>query len=250
MKQTSTKNERFRNEWKYLINYNEMALLRQRLAPLMKLDSNARDGGYSIRSLYFDDYWQTAIEEKDAGVLNRKKWRIRIYNASDSVIRLERKKKFGSYIFKESAKLTREEFDRIMNGDYDFLLHHKYPLCREFYVECMCNMIRPRVIVDYEREAWVMDEGTVRITFDTDVRAAIESFDIFDKDLPTLHTLEPGTLVLEVKFTEFLPQMIREALPPQAAEFTAVSKYILCCEKTQYLNGFEYYFENKGERSR
>ena len=62
--------------------------------------------------------------------------------------------------------------------------------------------MRPRTIVDYDREPCIMDEGTVRVTFDRDVRAAIGSFDIFDPTLPTLPVLEPGKLVMEVKFTE------------------------------------------------
>lgn len=69
--------------------------------------------------------------------------------------------------------------------------------------------MRPRTIVDYEREPWIMDEGTVRITFDTDVRAAVGSYDIFDSTLPALSVLEPGKLIMEVKFTEMLPQILR-----------------------------------------
>ena len=56
-----------------------------------------------------DDYWHSAYEEKEAGVLLRKKYRIRIYDNSDRIIKLERKKKFGSWIYKEDAALTRAE---------------------------------------------------------------------------------------------------------------------------------------------
>ena len=150
---------------------------------------------------------------------------------SDKVIKLERKKKYGSWIYKEDAPLTRDEFEQILAGDYDFLLRSPYPLCREFYIECICNMMRPRTIVDYEREPWVMDEGTVRITFDSNVRAAVGSFDIFDATLPALPVLEPGKLVMEVKFTEFCPQLVRDMVPPGAAELTAVSKYCLCYDR-------------------
>ena len=238
-----SKKELFRNEWKYLISVGEKELLRLRMSPFLHLDPHADEGGYMIRSLYFDDYWNSAYEEKEAGILMRKKYRIRIYNYSDRSIKLERKKKHGSYIFKESAPLTREEVEKILAGDYEFLLKSQYPLCREFYVECGSNMMRPRTIVDYDREPWIMDEGTVRVTFDRDVRAAIGSFDIFDPTLPTLPVLEPGKLVMEVKFTEMLPQIVRDILPPHAAEFTAVSKYVLCYEKTRYMNGFEYWYE-------
>ena len=209
--------EAFRNEWKYLISTSEKEMLMLRLKPFLQPDPHAGEGGYYIRSLYFEDYWNSAYAEKEAGVLMRKKYRIRIYNNNDKFIKLERKKKFGSY--------------------------SPHSLCREFYIECTCNMMRPRTIVDYERIPWILDAGTVRITFDSDVRAAIGSYDIFDPGLPALSVLEPGKLILEVKFTEMLPQLLRDVLPPPAAEFTAVSKYVLCYEKTRYMNGFEYWYE-------
>ena len=235
--------EHFRHEWKYLINRAEKQLTDLRLRECMQLDPHAGEGGYMIRSLYFDDYWNSAMEEKDAGVLMRKKYRIRIYNCSDKSIKLERKKKFGSYIYKEAAPLTRQEVEWILDGKHEFLLRSSYRLCREFYIECVCNMMRPRVIVDYEREPWIMDTGTVRLTMDMNVRAAVGSYDIFDSSLPTLDVLEPGKLVMEVKYTEFLPQIVRNLVPQSASEFTAVSKFVLCCEKTRYLHGFEYWAE-------
>lgn len=238
------KTEQYRNEWKYLIDTAQKEVICSRLRPFLKLDKHAENGSYMIRSLYFEDYYHSAYEEKDAGVLRRKKYRIRIYNCSDHSIKLERKKKFGAYIYKESAPLTREEVYKILDGDYEFLLHSNHPLCREFYVECMSNVMRPRTIVDYEREPWILDEGTVRVTFDMDVRAAVGGFDIFDASLPGLHVLEPGKCVMEVKFTEFLPQFVRDILPDRSSEFTAVSKYVLCYEKTEYLNSFKYWYEN------
>lgn len=233
--------EIYRNEWKYLISWGEKELITSRIAPLLHPDPNAVNGGYLIRSLYFDDYWNTAYEQKDAGVLERKKYRIRIYNYSDRSIKLERKKKYGAYIYKQSAKITRSEFEAILAGDYNFLLKSSQPLLQEFYVECRCHNLRPRTIVDYEREPWILDAGTVRITFDQNVRAAVGSFDIFDPSLPCLSVIDPGRLVMEVKFTEFLPKFVQDILPPQRAEMTAVSKYVLCYEKTQYLNSDGYW---------
>ena len=93
-----SKSEKYRNEWKYLIDTAQKELICQRLGPFLELDRHAQNGGYMIRSLYFDDYYNSAYEEKDAGVLRRKKYRIRVYNCSDSSIKLERKKKFGEQI--------------------------------------------------------------------------------------------------------------------------------------------------------
>lgn len=236
--------EQFRHELKYIISEGEKEAMKSRMRGYFSTDSHAIDGKYFIRSLYFDDYDGSAYEEKNDGVLERKKYRIRIYNCSDRPIKLERKKKYDAFIYKESADLTHEEFDRIIAGDYGFLLKNPQPLCREFYVECMANVMRPRVIVDYDREPWLIDAGTVRVTFDCNVRAAVGNFDIFNPDLPTLSVLDPGQVVLEVKYTEFLPQIVKELLPPKAADISAFSKYTMCCDKTMYKSAPEYFFDD------
>ncbi len=208
--------------------------MKKRLLPFMEMDSHAKNGQYTIRSLYFDDYWNSAYEEKIMGVEDRQKWRIRIYNYSDASIKLERKKKNGNYIHKDSAPLSREEYDRILAGDYEFLLSSRFPLCQEFYYECMVKLQRPKVIVDYERTPLIRAEGDVRITFDQDVRGGVFHYDIFDPNLPVAGILEPNQMVLEVKFTEMIPAVIKELLPLDGQQFSAISKYTLCCDRMFY----------------
>jgi len=235
----------YRHEWKHEISYADLLSIRQRLRAIAEADPHAINGVYHIRSLYFDDYFNSAYEEKEMGVYFRKKYRIRVYNCQDSVIRLERKIKQDKYIYKESAPLSRVEFYRILDGDYGFLLESDHNLLREFYFECISNFMRPRVIVDYDRNPYILDEGTVRVTFDKKVRAAVESFDIFNADLPTLPAMPKEKLIMEVKFTEFLPKLVRELLPPKSSELVAASKYVMCCDKTAYLVGQDYYIEER-----
>ena len=225
----------YRNEWKYLIPHSDAELLRRRLLPFMKLDRHAQNGGDEIRSLYFDDWKNSAYEQKMMGVYSRKKWRIRIYNYSDRKIALERKKKSGSYIYKESVDLSRNEFEQILAGDYTFLLKRKENLCGEFYVECVAELLRPKVIVDYDRVPLILDEGTVRITFDDHVRAAVGGFQIFDPELPTIPAQDPDYLILEVKYTEFLPRLIQQLLPSPNQDFLAFSKYVSCYDAAHHL---------------
>ncbi|WP_029233149.1 polyphosphate polymerase domain-containing protein [Butyrivibrio sp. VCB2006] len=236
---------KFRHEWKYLINYGDFEALKTRMSPYFSLDPNAVDGQYLIRSLYFDDYMNSAYEEKNMGIQFRKKYRIRIYNFSDRSIKLERKIKNGKYIFKEAAKLTKQQVYDILDGNYDFLLQSDNNFLREFYYECVSKMLRPRVIVDYDRAPYILDAGTVRITFDMKVRAAVGSFDIFDGTLPTLSALPSDKLIMEVKYTEFLPQIVRDLCPPASSEFVAASKFVLCCDKTAYLFGSENYIDER-----
>lgn len=231
------KNKKFRHELKYLINEMEKDIIMLRIGDVLKLDKHTTNGMYMIRSLYFDDMWDTALEEKIAGTATRKKYRIRIYDCKDTIIKLECKIKQGQYIHKESASLSREETERLIAGDYRFLIQRNESLCHNFYYECMTNQMRPKVIVDYERIPFVYEPGDVRVTFDLHVRAGMLGYQIFDPYLPTVETLEPGELVMEVKYTEFLPSIIKEILPPDNSKLTAVSKYVLCREKRMELAG-------------
>ncbi|MEG2480985.1 MAG: polyphosphate polymerase domain-containing protein [Clostridia bacterium] len=223
--------EAYRHELKYLINMPDYALLRARMLSVLSRDPNTGPTGeYWIRSLYFDDYWNTGYEDKEGGYLLRKKYRIRVYNCADDLIRLERKKKFGAYIYKQAAPLTRPQVQSILEGDYAFLLQSEHALLREFYFECTSRIMRPRVIVDYDREPFVMEAGDVRITFDKHVRAGMGRFELFDTKLPTLETLPGNQMIMEVKYTQFLPAEVKTLLPPRASLLTAASKYVLCCD--------------------
>lgn len=226
---------KYRHEMKYIINYRDHALIRSRLRNVLSSDANVEaDGSYTVRSLYFDDYNNRAYEDKYAGVLKRAKHRIRIYNYSDKRISFERKNKIGQYNNKQAAPMTKEQVDAVVRGDYSVLLNSSSDLLKVFYHECVTNLMRPRVVVDYEREPYVMAAGDVRITFDKNIRAGVDGFDIFDSKMPVIETLEPGLLVMEVKFTEFLPNIVREILSANAANYTTVSKYVLCCDKTNH----------------
>lgn len=225
----------YRHELKHLINYQDYALMRLKLKNLLRLDANAgTDGLYSVRSLYFDDYYNHAYHDKYAGVLNRSKYRIRLYNLSERIIHLERKVKNGQYNYKQVTPLSVEEVYCILRGDYGFLLRSADNLQRIFYHECVSKLMRPRVVIEYEREAYTMDAGEVRIVFDRNVRAGQDGFDIFDSGMPMVEVLSPGMLILEVKFTELLPAIVKEVLPSKASEYTAVSKYILGCDRTMH----------------
>ncbi len=221
----------FRHELKYLITKDQMETIRKRLLTVMKPDVHTKDGFYMIRSLYFDDLWESAFQEKMAGTPSRKKIRIRCYDGKDDVIKLEYKLKEGQYIQKKSANLTRAEFEQILAGNVDDFAKSENALKRDFYIQTKLNQLRPKVIVDYERKPYVFPFGDVRITFDENIRVALSDFNIFDKELPTIEVLEKDMLIMEVKYTEYLPDIIRDLLPKDKTIHTAASKYVMCLEK-------------------
>lgn len=227
------KNRKFRHEMKYYINYIEMHALKSKVSTVLTLDKNSKTPeGYNIRSLYFDGVHDHALYDKNDGIFGREKYRIRIYNGEDHIINLERKSKFGDYVSKESARLSRADYDSILQGQYDTLRTRSEPLIQDFYRALQYRLFRPRVIVDYIREAYVFNPGNVRITFDKELRAGINDIDLFDNRIIYEEILYPEQVILEVKFDHFLPDMIRQLVQPERFVRSAISKYVLCRERT------------------
>jgi hypothetical protein len=227
--------KKLRHELKYYITYYEYEKLRARIRHVVKPDKHSVNAeGYHIRSLYFDNVFDQALHEKNWGVKRRDKYRIRIYNKSDNHIKLERKSKYGDYICKESINLSREEYERLMNNDLDFLRTQDAQLATDFYYKSMSEKMEPRIIVDYIREAYTHPFGDVRITFDKRLMAGVNSFDLFHPELVTVNALHTKSLILEVKFNEFLPTHIRNLLQLESHNRSAISKYVICREEGMY----------------
>jgi hypothetical protein len=183
---------------------------------------------YNVRNLYFDDYRDTAFCEKQAGVSDRKKYRIRIYNRSDALIKFERKTKISQYIIKESTRITRGEADQIIAGDFGFLAKSKERLLRDFYLESRCNLMRPVVVVEYDREAYVHPIGNLRITFDTDLRTGLGPTSFFNCDICTMGVVNRPGVILEIKYNEVIPQYICGLFPNTIRPRVAIGKFVLC----------------------
>ena len=229
---------RMRHELKYHIEDLEYNVLQKKLATVLRPDPNmGPKGRYSIRNLYFDDCRDTALGEKEAGVLNRKKYRIRIYNHSDSVIKFERKSKINQYILKESIRITRADADRLITGDLDFLNGSGVSLLQDFYLEGRCNLMRPVTIVEYEREAYVHPVGNLRITFDTGLRTELGPTSFFDRDICTINAIHQPGIIMEIKYDEVLPQYIRGLFPDTIRPRLAIGKFVICRTQQKCLTG-------------
>lgn len=225
-----------RHELKYYINDGVYHTLRARLAAVAAPDPNMPDvEGYLVTSLYFDDIRHSAVEEKEAGYQYRKKFRLRCYNRSDALILLECKRKYGEYISKDSAPLSRGEYDSILSGEYGFLLSKPALLCRELCAHHSAQMLKPVVTVEYLREVYVKEEGNVRITFDKDVSASIGEYDMFSEFFEVRKVLEPGQMILEIKYDSYLPDVIAQILKTSMAERCAISKYAMCRKEKRRL---------------
>lgn len=225
------KNLKFRHELKFMISQHQYFIIRQRLKNLIQRDEHAASNGeYHIRSLYFDDYADSALSEKLGGFRDRHKYRIRIYNGSDRLIHFEKKIKCGDYIAKLKEPLTREMYDAILTGDYEVLHQPDKPFAMELYLEMKQRLLRPRVIVDYVREPYICDNGNVRITFDKELRTGLHATDIFDETLNPVPAIDDQLIIMEVKYDEYLPEYIKAAVQMDGIRQQAASKYVICCK--------------------
>lgn len=217
----------YRHEWKHEINEADLRALRMRLQAIMKSDPHAKDGKYMIRSLYFDTWADRALREKLNGVSVREKFRIRCYNGDTGFIHLEKKSKWNNLGNKQTAGLTAEEAQAIVDGRLDWMKEHPHGLVRELYAKMRTEELRPRTIVDYTREPFVYGPGNTRVTLDYNIRTGLGCTDFLNPDCIMI-PVGGAPIILEVKWNTFLPDIIRDAIQLPGRRAGAFSKYAQC----------------------
>ena len=219
----------YRHELKYICTAAELAMIQGRIHHLIPLDSHAGENGmYQIRSLYFDDYYDRCYYENENGTDPREKFRIRIYNGKTDKISLELKKKERGKTLKLSCPLTEEQCRMLMRGKVLPDSDEYPPVLQKLLLQMKTAMLRPKIIVEYDRVPYVYKLGNVRITLDKNISSS-SAIDTFLN--PTIHKrpiMPAGQHVLEVKFDEFLPDYIYHTLQLRNLRQTAFSKFYLC----------------------
>ena len=223
----------YRVEDKYLCTERDMLLLQSRVKAVLQPDPLAGSLSYRITSLYFDDYGDTHWADSEDGASYRNKYRIRIYNNSADVIRLEVKYKAYSRIFKKAATISREDAERLIAGecaeDPEESMDSPVTL---FNLAIRQDLIRPRIVIDYIRDAYVFAPGNVRITFDRKIRASRDTGG-FLAGACAYSPLRETDRILEVKYDELLPGFIARLLESGNMNQIAYSKYRLGREQLE-----------------
>lgn len=207
----------------------KLLCIRNQIEHIMQPDSNVgADGTYTIRSLYFDDYNNRCFYENVNGTDPREKFRIRIYNADVSCIKLELKQKKRGKTKKLSCRLTEELCRMAMRGEELPIDAIDSPVYRKFCLQQSMRLLRPKVIVEYDRVPFVYYDGNVRVTFDLHIRSSdsVESF--LDKEIPSRLIMGNNQHLLEVKFDEYIPDFLYQTVQIEKLQQTTFSKYYMC----------------------
>ena len=216
----------YRNEQKFLVQEKTLQIMKSKLNILLKFDKNQVDDSYRIRSVYFDDYFDKSYYENDAGVEERNKFRIRVYDNPRKIIRLEIKQKLKGKNLKESCSITENQLKEIMDGSLRFDPSFPKPLAK-YFLEITLNNLKPAVIVEYERTAYTYEVGNVRITFDRNISYSTDFKHFLDDEIIKVPLLEENQHVFEVKYDKLLPEFISQTIETGNLEWSTFSKYYL-----------------------
>lgn len=213
----------FRHEDKYILN-TSYRTLDQRLENLFKKDEHENGlGYYLVSSMYFDNNYDKCLMEKINGVDDREKFRIRYYNDDLSFIKLEKKIKRNGLCGKVSCNISKEEYDRILKNDIQWLITcDNRVLLQEFYIKMRTQLLRPVILIEYERRAYRTNCGDVRITIDTNIKSKV----INTRNSGEFGKLGLSNEILEVKYKEFLPDIVSNIVKNKKR--TSYSKYGAC----------------------
>ena len=215
---------KYRHELKFIISELLAEQIEFNIKHYMKLDGNHVESFYAVRSLYFDDIYDTCLKQLEAGVDNRYKYRIRLYNGKTDTIHLEKKSKSHEMTLKEMQDISRDEVQSLIDGGAPQGSGNlKMSLIRDHYTKLM----KPVCIVEYDRTAYTEECGNVRITFDRNVRGTYDTGKFLDKEISQKRVIPEGQLILEVKYDEFLPSYIMNAINYNSLRRQSVSKYSL-----------------------
>ena len=219
----------FRVEDKFSCSEMEMFFLRKRLEVIMSIDGNTKGkDSYQITSIYFDDVGNSCFHDSIDGVRERCKYRIRVYDNSFQVIKLEIKYKKDNRIYKESQKITYEQMKKFLEGHPVEENEYGSKVITKMNLAIKTRKLEPVIIVEYDRTAFIYDPGNVRITLDQNLRYSTNIKAFISNKKENYRIVPEDNRVIEVKYDEFLPAYIADIIESGKMEQTTFSKYCLC----------------------
>lgn len=226
----------YRVEQKYLVSEGQLLYLQKQLEGYMPYDAHHPDGeAYTIRSAYFDDLFDSYLQENEDGTDNREKFRIRVYEGDFSEIHLECKSKLNGFTKKKKENLTLDECMCYINKELLVINKEDGFLKKKVYAMNQLSRFVPVQIVEYERVAFVEKMGNVRITLDRNICGTKRVERFFEKEIQGVPALPAGIHILEVKYDELLPDYITNVLRTVSLKRTSFSKYYYT-RKNQVIN--------------
>jgi hypothetical protein len=123
--------------------------------------------------------------------------------------------------------------EQLVRGSDDVFDRAEDSLLQEVSGQLKNQLLRPKVIVVYVREAYTARTGNVRITFDKDLKTGLNQINPFNPDMTMIPVLDEPVYILEIKFDQYLPAYIRCALQIEGLQRQSASKYVISRKLTK-----------------
>ena len=225
-----------RFEEKYVLNPMRYRQVIAGIAGFMQRDSYseaAPRGRYFVGSLYFDTSDYRAYMEKITGEQNRIKLRIRSYferRDEAEFVSVELKTRNGRFIIKYGTHAPINRYDRYMEtgtwGPTDD------PVLIEFERIARVQCQRPKLVVEYEREAFKsLRPNGPRISFDHAIRY-VRTTSLFPRS-PVYRSQPHCPIILEIKTPDEGPAWLQRLVRELSLKSVPHSKYANAVEQTQ-----------------
>ena len=225
-----------RYEFKYLINKKISDEIIIQVNNFMQIDKYAiinSQKNYFVRSIYFDDDFNTNFYEKVDGYKIRKKFRIRYYNKDykKSSIYLEAKGRNLDRTFKQRTRLDYEDIIILNQKKNISDLNLKYPnnnIINSFVFEYYRKKLKPKIILDYLRTPFVNSYGLYfRLTFDKNINCTKINKFINSNFVEQNILCKAGYTILEVKFERSIPMWFHKIIQSYELNRISISKFVL-----------------------
>jgi hypothetical protein len=224
-----------RFEFKYVLPQDLRQELESELRYFLEFDpyvESRPNHQYFVRSLYFDDPFNTCFMDKVEGLHTRSKFRVRTYtdDPDDGTPQfMEIKGRYNNLVLKHRTPLDRR--DGIL-GDSDDVLVGKLlrimapgDVCRKFEYELYRKQLRPVALVDYIRRPYFSRfDPEFRLTFDSELRGTKTRALFPGACSAQPRRLLPGFTVMEVKFKRHIPSWFHRLIQSYELRRVSVSK--------------------------
>ena len=198
-----------RKEIKFEINREEYDNINKKLSEIAdKSQSILKKEQYTVKSIYFDNIYNLALQENIDGVSYREKYRIRMYDNNEKSIFLEKKIKKEDSIFKFRERITKQDVIKICNIEIDNFLNET-DLKKDFYINTRTKLLKPKLIIEYDRIAFEHNLTNTRITLDSSLNKDENILDFFKECNKNSKIYK---YILEVKYEDVIPKFILESL--------------------------------------
>lgn len=188
-------------EEKNIINCEEYREIRGKLLKKYGEQHTKKSVLRKLRFVYQGHTFVDSLENKQA------QFSICLSNEEDRPLVLEKKSCNDQVTTKATVKITKEEYDRIMSGDIEWIQKKKNGILQDFYIQYKINTLVPDNITEYHSEM-ITYGSREEVIFNTSIRRIIGTKDLFSQEGMVIECLPEDKAAVTYRRKQTVPDRI------------------------------------------